>query len=206
MRSYIGLGLIWIAAIYLALAQPFLPGWAWGILVAAAFLYLGKRTGGPGLTESGLLLLGWAVGAMLAEATGLYALKVVGVGAGVWAIGNMHGRTEIVYLGGALVLIGVLQGLFEVGAAPWAALALIALGVWLLWQERGQRREEKLRRWRREVAEREGKDEREVVSDEELDRLARARSKEEIKEILGEERANYVEELAALLFEAKRVP
>jgi len=213
----IGLALLWLAVVYLALTHPLLPGWAWGLLAAGLFLWLAGRAQAPGLLESGVLLLGWGTGAMLADYLGLRALKLVGVGAALWALGTRKDQSELVYLGAAVAAAGVLVGLFEVGAAPWVAGVLILLGVYFLLsrEARGpettrgdrefERRYRALLRWRLSEAERRGVRVDEVLSDEELARIARAESPEELEALLGPHDPRLAE-LSLLLFEAKRVP
>ncbi len=217
MAGFLGLLLIWVAAIYLALTHPFVPGWLWGALFAALLFALSRQSRVAGLLESAVVLLGWAVGAALADATGLFSLKLVGVGAALWAYGAQSERSTFSYLGAGLVLAGALVGLFEVGAAPWVAFLALAVGVYLLLrggrfspsaeeEPEFEERYRRLLRWRLEEARRLGKRVDEVLPDELVPRLARAKDRSEIEEILGPERAEKVEELAALLLEAQRVP
>jgi len=124
---YLGAALLWAAALVLAITHPWLPGWAWGLLFAALFYYVGERLGERLLKQSGVLLLGWGLGAMLADLTGLFSLKLVGVGAALLALGG-----ELAYLGAVVVGVGVLVGVFEVGVAPWLGVVLAGLGLFLL--------------------------------------------------------------------------
>ena len=214
MRGYLGLALFWVGVVYLALTHPLFPGWVWGLLLAALVLALEHRRPVPGLRESGVLLFGWAVGAALADLTGLLSLKLVGVGSALWALGRLREAEGLRSLGATAVVAGGLVGLLEVGAAPWVALVLVALGLGLLLRggEREgedpefERRYRRLLAWRRAKAEVEGRRVDEVLSDEEVALLARAGSREELEAVLGPARGEWVEELAALLLEARRVP
>jgi len=214
MRGYLGLALFWVGAVYLILTHPFLPGWAWGLLLAVLLLELERRYRIPGMQESGVLLFGWGVGAALADATGLFSLKLVGVGTALLALGWVRGEDGLRYLGAALVVAGGLVGLFEVGAAPWVALLLVAAGIWLLLRggepegedPEFERRYRRLLAWRRQKAEERGLRVDEVLPDALLPELARAQDREAIEKALGPEREAWVEELAALLLEAQRVP
>ena len=214
MRGYLGLALFWVGAVYLILTHPFLPGWAFGLLLAVLLLGLERRYRIPGMQESGVLLFGWGVGAALADATGLFSLKLVGVGTALFALGWARGEDGLRYLGAALVVAGGLVGLFEVGAAPWVAILLVAAGIWLLLRggEPGgedpelERRFRRLLAWRRQKAEVLGLRVDEMLPDALLPELARARDREAIEKALGPEREAWVEELAALLLEAQRVP
>ncbi len=214
MRGYLGLALFWVGAVYLILTHPFLPGWAFGLLLAVLLLGLEHRYRIPGMQVSGVLLFGWGVGAALADATGLFSLKLVGVGTALFALGWARGEDWLRYLGAALVVAGGLVGLFEVGAAPWVALLLVAAGIWLLLRggETGgedvefERRYRRLLAWRRQKAEALGLRVDEVLPDALLPELARVQDREAIEKALGPEREAWVEELAALLLEAQRVP
>lgn len=214
MRGYLGLALFWVGVVYLALTHPLVPGWVWGFLLAALVFALEHRRPAPGLRESGVLLFGWAVGAALADLTGLFSLKLVGVGSALWALGQLREAEGLGLIGGGMVLAGGLVGLLEVGAAPWVAFVLVVLGLGLLLRggerEGGdpefERRYRRLLAWRRARAEAEGRRVDEVLSDEEVARLAGARSREEIEAVLGSERGGWAEELAALLLEARRLP
>ncbi len=214
MRGYLGLALFWVGAVYLILTHPFLPGWAWGLLLAVLLLELERRYRIPGMQESGVLLFGWGVGAALADATGLFSLKLVGVGTALLALGWVRGEDGLRYLGAALVVAGGLVGLFEVGAAPWVALLLVAAGIWLLLRggepegedPEFERRYRRLLAWRRQKAEERGLRVDEVLPDALLPELARAQDREAIERAPGPEREEWVEELAALLLEAQRVP
>jgi len=212
MRAYLGLSLLWLAVVYLTLTHPLFPGWLWGMLMAGVFLALARRREGVGLEESGVLLLGWSVGAMLSDFTGLRSLKLVGVGAALWALGSRSRRPELWYLGVAVAGAGALVGLFEVGAAPWVAVVLALFGAYLLLKDSGrseapppsfEERYRKLVQWRLQEARRRGVRVDEVLSDEQVARLARARDRQEIEEILG---AGQDERVEALLLEAQRVP
>jgi len=217
MRRYVGLLLLWLAVFYLTLTHPLFPGWVWGLLMAAVFGALYRRFPAPVLLLSSGLLVGWAAGAALADFTGLRSLKLIGIGIALLVLSGRLGWGEAVaYLGGGLVAAGVVAGLLEVGAAPWVAVLLVGLGVYLLLaeaEERGYRREDeaearfrKAVAWRKRKAEALGLRVDEVLSDEELSRVARAKDEAELREILGPEREDWVEELAALLWEAQRVP
>ncbi len=214
MRGYLGLALFWVGAVYLILTHPFLPGWAFGLLLAVLLLGLERRYPIPGMQESGVLLFGWGVGAALADATGLFSLKLVGLGAALFALGWARGEDGLRYPGAALVVAGGLVGLFEVGAAPWVAILLVAAGIWLLLRggEPGgedhelERRYRRLLAWRRQKAEALGLRVDEVLPDALLPELARAQDREAIEKALGPEREAWVEELAALVLEAHRVP
>jgi len=216
MQAYLGLSLLWLATVYLALTHPGLPGWAWGLLMAGVFLWLSRRSRVPGLEESGVLLLGWGLGAMLADLAGLRSLKLIGLGTALWTLGTRQERSELGYLGVAVAAAGVLVGLFEVGAAPWVAALLVLAGVYVLLTRDADRSDDrsrdfearyrKLVEWRLREARRRGLRVDQVLPDELLARLARAEDRWEVEEILGPEYRDRVEELAALLFEAQRVP
>ena len=205
MRELVGLALFWLGAVYLALAHPWLPGWAWGILLAVLLFAIERRRPVPGLRESGVLLFGWGLGAALADATGLFSLKLVGVGSALWALGR-GGERGLEALGAALTVAGGLVGLFEVGAAPWVAVVLVAVGVALWLRGEGPREpeaEERYRRlvaWRIAEARQRGIRVDEVLPDELLPRLVRARSRREVEEVLGSEYADRAEAIVALLF------
>ena len=212
--GYLGLALIGVGVVYLTLTHPFFPGWVWGLLFAALFFALDVRFRSPALRASALLLFGWAVGAAFSDFTGILAFKLVGLGAAIWGLGTLAEVEDIRFVGLALVVAGGIVGLFEVGAAPWVALVSVGVGVWLVvWGARRsppddgfEARYRRLLAWRRAKAEAVGKRVDEVLSDEEVARLARAESREELEAVLGPTRGEWVEELAALLLEAQRVP
>jgi hypothetical protein len=213
MRFYLGLTLVLAGALYLVLTHPGLPGWAWGLGFGLGFLFAAKRTGREAYFWLGSLFLGWALGAFFADLLGLVSLRLLGLAAGLLVAGWLEAAPAATYVGAALLMAALAVGLFEVGAAPWVGLILLVLGAWLLLRQepepargtpRFEARYKKLLAWRKARAEAEHKRTDEVLSDEEVARLARAEDKEAIERALSPEHLGYVEELALLLLEANK--
>ncbi len=213
MRFYLGLTLVLAGALYLVLTHPGVPGWAWGLGFGLGFLLAAKKTKKDAYLWLGSLFTGWALGAFFADMLGLVSLRLLGLGAGLLVAGWLEAVPAATYGGAALVLVALAVGLFEVGAAPWVGLFLLALGAWLLLRQepepertdaRFEARYKKLLAWRKARAEAEHRRVDEVLSDEEVARLARAEDEEEIERALSPEHLGYVEELALLLLEANK--
>jgi len=180
MEGLIGLFLYWAGGLYLVLVHPLFPGWLWGLWVAGLALYLYLRRRDEGLFWTGMIWLGWAVGAAFADLLGLVGLKLLGVGLGLTLAGDLHPRPEARTLGLALALAGVLVGLFEVGAAPWVGGLFLLLGVGLLYRRPAlgtdggfEERYRRLLAWRKAEAERRGLTVDAVLPDEWVVALAR---------------------------------
>ncbi len=209
MEAALGLLLFWAGALYLALVHPLAPGWVWGLLVGGLALALWLRQRREPLFWTGMLWLGWAIGAAFADLFGLVGLKLVGLGLALALASDLHPRPEARTLGYVLALVGALVGLFEVGAAGWVGAVFLALGLWLLFRPGGEGDREdpgfsvryrRILAWRRAEAERRGTTVDRVLDDAAVAELARAgEDPASLKAHLGEGREADAEAIARWL-------
>ncbi len=205
--------------LYLIGRAPWGPGWLWGLLGGALFLGL-ARFGAPAEAAGvGATLLGWALGALAADGTGLESLKLVGAGLGLGLWGWLERRDAAAWAGGALLAAGALVFLWESPGGTALALALLALGAYLLLKPGGQTAERRaapneepgnevfraLARWRSLRAAELGVVNTEVLSDTELGCLAALDDPADVEAVAGclekggAKRAAEIAEVLALL-------
>lgn len=196
-RYALGLVLAALGVLYLIGRAPWGPGWLWGLLGGALFLGL-ARFGAPAEAAGlGAALLGWALGAFAADATGLESLKLVGTGLGLGLWGWQERRDAAAWAGGALLAAGALVFFWESPGGTVLALALLALGAYLLLKpgaqgaERGASAEaadgvfRALARWRSLRAAELGTVNTEVLSDAELGCLAALEDPTDVEAVAG---------------------
>jgi len=131
-RAALGLALVALGVLYLIERAPLGSGWPWGLLGGALFLVL-ARLGAPAeATGAGVALMGWSLGALAADGTGLESLKLVGTGLGLGLWGVLERRELAAWGGGALLAAGALVFFWESPGGLFLALALLAFGAYLL--------------------------------------------------------------------------
>jgi len=182
LRTHAGLLLIGLGIIFLIWFAPGLAAWEWAMLGAAIFFVLANRRGVSAAAGYGAFFLGWALGALAADVTRLQSLKLVGTGSGLVLWGLLEKVDWVSWLGGVLAVAGVLVFVWEASLGGWLALALLAIGLYLLLREPREPQQKKFSssddyletiiRWRNEEARRQGVMNTEIISDEELGCLA----------------------------------
>ena len=200
IRTHAGLVLIGLGVIYLIGAAPGLAPWLWALLGAALYFALAALAGVGEAVGYGAFFLGWSLGALASDVTGLQSLKLVGTGSGLLLWGWLESSEAGTWLGAALLAAGVLVFVWESSLGVWAALALLALGLYLLLRrppetaaepEQPAQSEDVYRallRWREQEAARRGVVNVAVLADTELACLAglpRAAGADEIAGCLG---------------------
>lgn len=182
-QAWIGLVLVALGVVYLIRRAPGLPGWAWGLLGGALFLVLARRGAPAEAAGLGVTLVGWVLGALAADATGLQSLKLVGTGLGLGLWGAREGNGPAAWGGGALLAAGALVFFWESPGGVFLALGLLAVGAYLLLRpqpasgapatpQESAARFQALVRWRNRRAAELGTVNTEVLSDAELGCLA----------------------------------
>ncbi|WP_456446220.1 hypothetical protein ACMC9I_10240 [Deinococcota bacterium DY0809b] len=131
-HGWLGLALVALGVLYLVGRAPGGPGWLWGLLGGGLFLLLARRGAPAEAAGLGSLLVGWALGALAADATGLQSLKLVGAGLGLGLWGGLERRELAAWGGGALLAAGALVFFWESPGGLFLALALLAFGAYLL--------------------------------------------------------------------------
>ncbi|WP_457633692.1 hypothetical protein [Oceanithermus desulfurans] len=131
-HGWLGLALVALGVLYLVGRPPGGPGWLWGLLGGGLFLLLARRGAPAEAAGLGSLLVGWALGALAADATGLESLKLVGAGLGLGLWGGLERRELAAWGGGALLAAGALVFFWESPGGLFVALALLAFGAYLL--------------------------------------------------------------------------
>ncbi|GEM90579.1 hypothetical protein [Oceanithermus desulfurans] len=131
-HGWLGLALVALGVLYLVGRPPGGPGWLWGLLGGGLFLLLARRGAPAEAAGLGSLLVGWALGALAADATGLESLKLVGAGLGLGLWGGLERRELATWGGGALLAAGALVFFWESPGGLFVALALLAFGAYLL--------------------------------------------------------------------------
>ncbi|ADR37440.1 HRDC domain protein [Oceanithermus profundus DSM 14977] len=131
-HGWLGLALVALGVLYLVGRPPGGPGWLWGLLGGGLFLLLARRGAPAEAAGLGSLLIGWALGALAADATGLQSLKLVGAGLGLGLWGGLERRELAAWGGGALLAAGALVFFWESPGGLFVALALLAFGAYLL--------------------------------------------------------------------------
>ncbi len=183
IRTHAGLVLIGLGVVYLIGAAPGLAPWLWALLGAALYFTLATLAGVVEAVGYGAFFLGWSLGALASDVTGLQSLKLVGTGSGLLLWGWLESSEAGTWLGAALLAAGVLVFVWESSLGVWAALALLALGLYLLLRrppekaaepEPAQREDvyRALLRWREQEAARRGIVNVAVLADAELACLA----------------------------------
>jgi len=180
LRTHLGLILVGLGVVYLIWFVPGLPGWGWALLGAAIFFLLSRLRNVAAATGYGALFLGWALGALAADVSGLQSLKLVGSGLGLALWGWLENVAPVSWLGLALLVAGALVFTWEASLGGWLALALLAIGLYLAWRGPGEgpatagprpQNDDYLAavlRWRNQEARRRGVLNTSVISDEEL--------------------------------------
>jgi len=132
IRTHAGLVLIGLGVVYLIGAAPGLAPWLWALLGAALYFGLAALAGVREAVGYGAFFLGWSLGALASDVTGLQSLKLVGTGTGLLLWGWLESSEAGTWLGTALLAAGALVFVWESSLGVWAALALLALGLYLL--------------------------------------------------------------------------
>ena len=185
LYTWLGLGLVALGVLFLIARAPAGPAWFWGLLGGALLMELHRR-GAPGEAAGlGAALLGWSLGALAADGTGLESLKLAGTGAGLGLWGGLERREAAAWAGGALVVAAAVVFFWESPGGLFLALGLLALGAYLLLRspaasETGSSARSAdeddvflaLVRWRNRVAAEKGRRNVEVLSDAELGCIA----------------------------------
>lgn len=181
LRTHAGLFLVGLGIVYLIWFAPVLPAWGWALIGSALFFALAGLRNTPAAAGYGAFFLGWTLGAVAADITGLQSLKLVGTGLGLVVWGRFENTAGVSWLGGALTLAGVLVFIWEASLGGWVALLLLASGLYLALREPPKRhpqpkasgeRTAAIIRWRNEEARRRGVLNTEIISDEEMGCLA----------------------------------
>ncbi|WP_457638235.1 hypothetical protein [Oceanithermus sp.] len=181
-RIHAGLFLTGLGVVYLIWFSPGLPAWGWALLGAVLFFALAKLRGVYAAAGYGALFLGWSLGAIATDLTGLQSLKLVGTGLGLALWGLLERVSWVAWLGAALAVAGVLVFLWEAPLGGWVALILLAVGLYLALREpagpsqqepeAASERLQAILDWRTREALRRGVINTEIISDEEVGCLA----------------------------------
>ena len=140
-RHLLAYGLIAFGVLALLARASGGTGWLWLGVVAAVALtaYVNTRT--YGFLLLGGVLAGSALGILLTDLFACDGVFLVSLGVGLLAVDRVHPLQQrwVTYLGAVLAALGLLAGLIDSGVlgSTWLPLALIALGVALLWRDRG---------------------------------------------------------------------
>lgn len=197
LKTHLGLFLIGLGVVFIIWFVPGLPAWAWALLGAALFFGLARLLGVTAAAGYGALFLGWALGGLAADVTGLQSLKLVGTGLGLVMWGWLERLSWVAWLGGALAFAGTLVFVWEASLGGWVALILLGLGFYLALRrperipQPGEDVADKneylsaLVRWRNEEARRLGILNTAVVSDEEIGCLSALSQPPGLAELTG---------------------
>jgi hypothetical protein len=140
-RHLLAYGLIAFGVLALLARASGGTGWLWlGVVAAVAITaYVNTRT--YGFLLLGGILAGSSLGILLTDLIGCDGVFLVSLGGGLIAVDRVHPLQQrwATYLGAVLAALGLLAGLIDSGVlgSLWLPLVLIAVGVALLWRDRG---------------------------------------------------------------------
>jgi len=183
LQIHSGLLLIAIGVVYAMWYGTSVPAWGWALLGSAFFFALAHYRNLTAAVGYGALFLGWGLGALASDVTGLQSLKLVGGGLGLITWGYFEKASWATLIGGAMAISGFLVFAWEASIGGWLAMALLAAGLYLALREPKEAGPQEPRagsderlaaiiRWRNEEARRRGVENIKVLSDEEVGCLA----------------------------------
>jgi len=135
-ERFIAYALIAIGGIALLSRVSGSAGWLWIGLVAFGFLFAYTNQRNYGYLVTGCILAGIAIGLLLERSWQWNGSFLVSLGIGFLIIDQVERKSNRwpLYLGGLLIALGLLSGLFEAGILTtwWFAVLLIVVGGYLL--------------------------------------------------------------------------
>lgn len=143
-ERWLAIALIVVGALALLSNLGDNAGWIWVGLIAAAFLaaYVAQRN--YGFLVVGCILGGIALGILLENAWNWEGAFLISLGVGFFAIDRVEPRASRwpLYLAALFVGLGIFSSLAESGilSSLWFAVLLIAVGAFLLYQNRDKER------------------------------------------------------------------